>query len=270
MQPSALKQRLIDMGIEPKRSLGQNFLTNEHVIEKIIAQSKAQLKNQLIEIGPGPGSLTDHLKPLTQNFTLIELDRKIAQYWREQSLNVLEQDALKADWQQLTHDGPTLLVSNLPYQISSSLVVELSTTEHQVESMILMFQKEVAERIVADPNQKTYGLLSVVAQLSWEIQKLADAGPGSFFPPPKVASRVLSFQKKPQTLTKEFLNFVKACFQQRRKQVLKVLIQQKHPSVEDSHIFDWLESKGYGKTLRAENISANDYVELYRLLKNVD
>ncbi|MCH2532835.1 MAG: 16S rRNA (adenine(1518)-N(6)/adenine(1519)-N(6))-dimethyltransferase RsmA [Bdellovibrionales bacterium] len=269
MQPSALKQRLIDMGIEPKRSLGQNFLTNQHVIEKIITKAEAHLKNQLIEIGPGPGSLTDYLKKLTPQFTLLELDRKIAQYWRDQGLKVLEQDALKADWQELTHEGPTLLVSNLPYQISSSLVVELSTTSHQVEAMILMFQKEVAERIVAAPNQKTYGLLSVVAQLTWDIQKLADAGPGSFFPPPKVASRVLSFQKKQEPLSKEFLNFVKACFQQRRKQVLKVLIHQKQNSVKDTQIFDWLESKGYGKTLRAENISADDYVELYRLLKNV-
>lgn len=269
MQPSALRHRLIEMGIEPKRSLGQNFLTNQHVIEKIIYESKNNLKNQLIEIGPGPGSLTDHLKNLTSQIKLIELDRKIAEYWRNQGLQVIELDALKADWQELTQQGPTLLVSNLPYQISSSLVVELSTTAHQVETMILMFQKEVAERIVAEPNQKTYGLLSVVAQLSWQIHKVADAGPGSFFPPPKVASRVLCFQKTQAELSKEFLNFVKACFQQRRKQVLKVLIQQKHKSVDEAQIFDWLESKGYGKTLRAENISATDYVELYRLLKDV-
>lgn len=268
MGPSELRQRLVEMGIEPKRSLGQNFLTNQHVIEKIIQATKNHLHEQLIEIGPGPGSLTDHLKTLTKNFKVIELDRKISEYWRQQ-LTVLEEDALKANWQELTGHTPTTLVSNLPYQISSSLVVELSTTDQSVEDMVLMFQKEVAERIVAAPNQKTYGLLSVVAQLAWNIEKVADAGPGSFFPPPKVASRVLSFHKKPQSLDQDFLNFVKACFQQRRKQVLKVLLKQKQNTVLDEHIFDWLELKGYGKTLRAENITADDYVELYRLLKDV-
>lgn len=268
MQPSDLKKRLIDMGIEPKRSLGQNFLTNQQVIERIILTSKRLLKPQMIEIGPGPGSLTDHLKSLDEKMIVIELDRKIAEYWRAIGLTVHEKDALKIDWSQFTDSKPTILVSNLPYQISSSLVVELSTCVHQVQAMVLMFQKEVAERIVAEPNQKSYGLLSVVAQLVWDIQKVVDAGPGSFYPPPKVASRVLSFEQSSKPLSKEFLSFVKSCFQQRRKQVLKTLLRLKSESVQEEQILDWLDQKGYGKTLRAENISATDYLELYRLLKN--
>lgn len=268
MQPSQLKQRLSDIGIEPKRSLGQNFLINQHVIERIIQCALELKQSQLIEIGPGPGSLTDHLKKVHDPFKLIELDSKIAEYWRNQGLEVLEQDALKADWSQLTEAGKTLLVSNLPYQISSSLVVELSSCDNNVKAMVLMFQKEVAERLVSAPSQKSYGLLSVVAQTAWEIQRVVDAGPGSFSPPPKVASRVLSFQKK-SVVSKYFLSFLKSCFQQRRKQVIKTLIRLKTDEVSEQTIFDWLEQKGYAKTLRAENISVIDYLELFRLLKNV-
>ena len=104
-------------------------------------------------------------------------------------------DALKFSWSDL-ESVPTCLVSNLPYQISSSLVIEVSTVADSVEEMILMFQKEVAQKIKSQPGDKDYGILSVIAQSFWDVEKICDAAPACFYPAPKVASRVLDFRRK--------------------------------------------------------------------------
>ena len=143
-----LTARMQSLGIEPKRSLGQNFLISERVVAKIIetVERLGKARPALIEVGPGLGSLTESLLTLEKPLTLLELDKSLARFWRERGGDVMEGDALKLDWRTLNLPQGTLFVSNLPYQISSSLVVERSVEPAGIEVMILMFQKEVAQR----------------------------------------------------------------------------------------------------------------------------
>ena len=121
-----LKARLQELEISPKRSLGQNFLIGDHVIEKIIAEVRATHSKHIIEVGPGLGALTEELVKLDLPIQLIELDRAFSQFWRDKGLELIEGDALKIDWSQWSLPDKTVLVSNLPYQIGASLVIERS------------------------------------------------------------------------------------------------------------------------------------------------
>lgn len=263
-----LKVALEKIGIEAKRSLGQNFLVSDTVIERIITQVKDFAPEKLVEVGPGPGALTDYLLEMKLPMTVIELDRVIAQYWRDQGLNVIEEDALRLDWSQF-YTGPekVVFVSNLPYQISSSIVIERSMEDVGVQHMVLMFQKEVAQRIRSEDRSEHYGLLSVIAQVFWEIDTVSDAGPRDFDPPPRVASRVLCFTRRPSDIKnrESFLKFVKASFAQRRKLLkknLSGLLGQKQ--LTDQQLIAWLQELGFKETARAEELSPEQFVSLYK------
>ena len=268
---STARERLKDvqeaLGIAAKRSLGQNFLVSDHVIEKIIQKARALEAKNLIEVGPGPGALTFFLRQFPANFKVIELDRVLAQYWRDQGLDVTEADALKIDWQQFyTVPGKKVLVSNLPYQISSSLVIERSLDMNGLDHMVLMFQKEVAQRIAAKARSENYGMLTVMAQTFWKTETVTEAGPRDFDPPPNVASRVLAFTARPTVVlnAKAYLNFVKSAFAQRRKLLKKnisSLCQQK--GIADELLVTWLLAMGFTETVRAEELSPEQFVQLY-------
>jgi 16S rRNA (adenine1518-N6/adenine1519-N6)-dimethyltransferase len=255
--------------------LGQNFLVSDGVIEKIIRAAALPVPGvasegpkTLLEIGPGPGALTRGLRGLEKPLTVIELDRKMAQYWRDQGLVVIEQDALKLDWSTLTLESPRYLVSNLPYQISASLVIERSLDEKPFEKMVLMFQKEVAQKIRATKEQGDYGMLSVVAQTFWKIETVTDAGSGDFFPPPKVSSRVLQFIPVTSPVgnstaeRKRFLKFVKACFIHPRKLMVSNLLEGfTIPKEKTLQIF---QEQGIGEKVRAEELTLAQFHQFYK------
>lgn len=258
--------KLQELGISPKRSLGQNFLVGHSVIEKIIDCVKSFSPENIVEVGPGLGALTEPLMQMSAPLKVIELDRTFAKMWRERGLDVREGDALRMDWGAFQVNNATL-VSNLPYQISSSLVVERSINPCGINNMVLMFQKEVAQRIVASPKTKEYGLLTVIAQACWEIRLVLEAGPNEFYPPPNVASRVLSFQRRPEIRGdfSKFLNLVKTGFAQRRKLLLSNL--KPIYSATGSQREQWevlLISLGYKSGVRAEEVSVADWLTLYR------
>jgi 16S rRNA (adenine1518-N6/adenine1519-N6)-dimethyltransferase len=266
-----LKQTLGELGLEPKKSLGQNFLISDAVIGKIIRAAALGEPASILEIGPGPGALTRELLKLEKPLTLIELDRRIAQHWRDQGFEVIEEDALKLDWASLRLSSPRHLVSNLPYQISASLVIERSLDEKPFEKMVLMFQKEVAQKIKATLHQGDYGMLSVVAQTFWKIETVTDAGSGDFFPPPKVSSRVLQFVPKPSPVgettadRERFLKFVKACFLHPRKLMVSNLQEGfAMPKEKTLQIFAEL---GIGEKARAEQVKLTDFHLMYQKMK---
>lgn len=268
---SQSRERLLvvleELGILAKKSLGQNFLVSDIVIERIIQKVHDFKPEALIEVGPGPGALTHFLCQMEVPLQLIELDHVIAQYWREKGLSVLEQDALRMDWQQFYHGQKIVFVSNLPYQISSSIVIDRSLDNPGVEHMILMFQKEVAQRIRAAARTEHYGLLSVIAQTFWKTEVVTEAGPRDFDPPPKVASRVLSFTRKASDVVnrKAFLTFVKVAFAQRRKLLKKNisgLLSQKQ--LTEEQFVGWLADMGFPATARAEELSPQQFVSLYK------
>lgn len=254
-----LRQRLGELGLEPKRSLGQNFLIEDAVIQRILAAVQAFNPDAILEVGPGMGALTDDLQRLQKPLVLIELDAEMTRYWKSRELNVLEGDALQIDWQQFSDLKNMCLVSNLPYQISSSLVIDRALGPQNIESMVLMFQKEVAARIMARPKSEDYGLLSVIAQTFFKIAKVSDAAPQCFFPVPNVASRVLQFERKhPVAVTegKAFLRFVKMAFSQRRKKMVNNLrgLADVHPQMERLNI---------SSNARAEELSPDQFVSLF-------
>lgn len=266
-----LRQAISELQIEAKKSLGQNFLVSDFVIEKIIQKVKDLKPDSLLEIGPGPGALTDILLEMKLPYQAIELDHKMAARWKGKGLEVFEEDALRWDWQQIKNQPHKVLVSNLPYQISASLVMDRSLDDDGIATMVLMFQKEVAQRIRAAAGSDAYGLLSVISQVFWSVETVTDAGPRDFDPPPKVASRVLSFQRRasPVSDKKKFLIFVKDCFAQRRKLLksnLKSWTGSRQISVDE--VSAWLVHNKFTETARAEELSPQQFLELYEHLNH--
>ncbi|MGZ3689879.1 MAG: 16S rRNA (adenine(1518)-N(6)/adenine(1519)-N(6))-dimethyltransferase RsmA [Pseudobdellovibrio sp.] len=260
-----LEKRLDELRVFAKKSLGQNFLISDLVINKIIAAVDDVKPEYLLEIGPGCGALTDLLVPKYKNLTLIELDRDLAAFWREQGQKVIEADALQIEW----NFTPTpMLVSNLPYQISSSLVIERSLDEVQLQAMVLMFQKEVAQRIRAAQQTEHYGMLSVIAQEFWTIETVCDAGSREFKPAPKVSSRVLKFVPRKSNVEnkKQYLSFVKNCFQQRRR-VLTTNLNALDQKFDKSRFAEWLSQNKKNEKIRAEELSPKELNSLYHFLK---
>jgi 16S rRNA (adenine1518-N6/adenine1519-N6)-dimethyltransferase len=253
----------------PKKSLGQNFLVSDVVIGRIIDAAKNYEFDHLIEVGPGPGSITHFLKDLTPQFTAIELDREWAEYWRNQGVPIIEGDALQLNWQDLIKPK-TLLVSNLPYQISSSIVIDRCLDPVPLLGMVLMFQKEVAQKIRGEVGSDNYGFLTVMAQSFWKIHFVSEAGPRDFFPPPKVASRVLRFVRVTEadcpSDPQGYLQFVKQAFSQRRKTLRsnwEGYLNQKRSGMWPE-VLNTVMSWGFSEKLRAEELSPGQFMDLYK------
>lgn len=280
--------RLAELNAGPKRSLGQNFLVSDHVIDKILFAVRAEPFTELIEVGPGLGALTEDLVAIAREskkrLTLIELDKKFAAEWRERSklegdadqpasMRVIEDDALQVDWTTLELPAKTLFVSNLPYQISSSIAIERSIYPAGITRMILMFQKEVAQRINARAKTEEYGLLTVLIQAFWETSTVVDASPKDFHPSPNVSSRVLVFRRRadpdfgPNGTPEGFLKFAKAGFAQRRKLLHKnlgVVLNQSGAGPKLTEVFKEI---GLLPTARAEELTPVQFVDLYRRMQ---
>lgn len=255
-----------DLGVQAKRSLGQNFLVSDLVIERIIQAATRFHPQTIVEVGPGCGALTYDLKGICERLVLVELDSVLAQYWREQGFEVVETDALQWGWDLSQMAGRKVLVSNLPYQISSSLLVERSIDVDPLSGMVLMFQKEVAQRIKATPGKGDYGFLSVLAQTFWDVELLLEAGSRDFDPAPRVASRVLTFNPRQVNLVSRptYLRFLKACFLHPRKMMISNLVEGLgRPREFFSQVF---QERGLNEKTRAGELRLQQFLDLYRHL----
>ena len=217
------------MQLKPKKSLGQNFLHDKNIINKIIHASNIGPNDEILEIGPGTGNLTELI--ISQNpkkIDVIEKDKNLASILKKKFLNkinIITEDVLKLPVKYYSGKN-FLILGNLPYNISTKI---LSTwclnNELSISKMILMFQKEVAERIIADVNSKDYSRITILSKWKFDIRKVTDVKPNSFFPKPKVHSTVLEFIPKkkihriedPRNLEK----ITKVFFSQRRKMIKK-------------------------------------------------
>lgn len=256
-----LKNRMLELSHYTKKALGQNFLVSDTVISRIVQAVDDEKPERLLEIGPGLGALTDLLIEKYGRYQLIELDSSLVKFWESQNMPVLEGDALQVDWSLIDYD---VLVSNLPYQISSSIVIDRCIDEKPCRAMILMFQKEVAQRIRARHNTDEYGLLTVIAQEFWDITTVSEAGPRDFNPAPKVASRVLKFKRKESPIIdkKAYLTFVKTCFKQRRRILKSNLESSLHTS-----FLAWIEKHKLSEKVRSEELSIVQLRDLFFYLK---
>ena len=188
------------MSLKPKKSLGQNFLLDKNIIDKIINASKINSSDEVLEIGPGTGNLTKFIvskKP--KKIYLIEKDENLANDLERQYLdrvNIIKKDILKIPYK-FYSEKKFLILGNLPYNISTQILSDWCLNDKlNVSKMILMFQKEVAERILADVNSKEYSRITILSKWKFDITKVADVKANSFFPKPKVQSTVLKFIPK--------------------------------------------------------------------------
>lgn len=209
----------------PRKRFGQNFLRAPHVVERILAAAELAPGDRVVEIGPGLGALTDRLLASGVEVAAFEVDRDLAAALRARAaarLTVYEGDVLKAQWPTLLPAPPYKLVANLPYNISSQVLFKILDHRGLFGRLVLMFQKEVGDRLLAAPATSDYGILSVLVQNWYEVERVVKVPPGSFFPPPKVESVVLRFDPRLRPLAPvadeaAFRRLVKAVFAQRRK-----------------------------------------------------
>lgn len=206
-----------------KKSLGQHFLTDENICRKIVAVLQQKPFSQLLEVGPGGGALTKHLFELKGiDFKAVELDDEKVDYLLKTypALNgkIINQSFLEIE---KPFDGKFTVVGNFPYNISTQILFKVLEWRREVESMIGMFQKEVALRIAANHGNKVYGVTSVLVQAFFTVEYLFDVAEKSFVPPPKVKSGVIRLLPNEHPVDmkseKDFFLLVKTAFNQRRK-----------------------------------------------------
>ena len=267
----SLKETVDKYQLLAKKSLGQNFLLDMNITDKIIRNS-LQLQGMpdfsadyVYEVGPGPGGLTRAiLKANPKLLTVIEMDKRCIEIMHDiqavvgNQLQIVEGDALKFDFNKKAEYSKHI-ISNLPYNISVPLLIGWLKNISNFKSLTLMFQKEVAERIMAETGNKNYGRISVLAQLVCKIDKLFDLNPNCFVPAPKIWSSVLLFRPLEQVVSSEVLERVEkiteAAFGQRRKMIRQSL---KHIP----NLAEICEQIGIDLTARAENLTPEQYLEL--------
>ena len=257
MNVKEVKQFLKQRNLQPIKRFGQNFLTDEAIISTLVHQIQ-KLPAPFVEVGPGLGALSQHFEDKKKEIVLIERDKKLVAYWKEQGYSVFSADALKLDWDLLPKRFT--LFGNLPYEIVASLILKSCLQQKKISNIIFMIQKEVAQRVQAKPYSEDYGLLSVMSQVFWNISFVLDVPKGAFYPIPKVNGRVLAFQAKPQRAHFDanlFLKFVKKSFSFRRKMLFKQL------QISSEQGKKLLKEIGLGETCRAQELSPEQFIELY-------
>ncbi len=249
------------MAHQARKRFGQHFLADDAVIEQIVRAIRPERGDIMVEIGPGLSALTAPLLESLARLTVVELDRDLARRlrasWPEDRLRVIEADALEVDFAAI--GGPLRIVGNLPYNISSPLLFHLAQYADAVRDQHFMLQREVIDRMVAQPGSGDYGRLSVMLQARYAMEKLFDVPPEAFDPPPKVMSSVVRMVPLPPGRARPrseqaFAAVVARAFAQRRKMLRRVLSDW-------ADDIDW-EALGVAPTDRAEKVSPQQFMAM--------
>jgi 16S rRNA (adenine1518-N6/adenine1519-N6)-dimethyltransferase len=253
-----------------KKSLGQNFLVDENYVNKIVAALELKDTDAVIEIGPGRGAITEFLVESGAKVIAVELDRDFVPMRREQfsdsdNFSVVEADATQVEFQQLLpiDKQSVKLVANLPYYISTPILQHLSDQRHLFDSLVLMFQKEVVDRIAAKPGDSERGFLTVLVEAAFEVEKLFDVPSTAFHPVPKVTSSVARFVPKTTLIDdqKAFRGLLSIAFGQKRKTIQNNL-KASHPDAKEV-----LERSGIDPQRRAESLTLDEWLLLFSNLR---
>jgi 16S rRNA (adenine1518-N6/adenine1519-N6)-dimethyltransferase len=262
-----LREVIARHGLDARKSLGQHFLLDLNLTGRIARAAGDLASGTTIEVGPGPGGLTRAL--LAQGARVIAIERdarciaaltELAQAWPGR-LEIVEADALAVDIPALGAE-PRRIVANLPYNVGTAMLLQWLARPDAFAGMTLMFQKEVASRLVAQPEDESYGRLAIAAQWHWQVRKLFDIAPAAFTPPPKVTSTVVGFVPRRQPLApadpKMLERVTAAAFNQRRKMLRSSL---KALGVASDAL---LARAGIAGTRRAEALSIEEFCALAR------
>ncbi len=270
MTKQEVKSILAGRGLGAKKKYGQNFLIDQNIQEKIVKSAQVKDTDVVVEIGPGLGALTSHLVRRTNLLHLYEIDQGLVSYLEEEYQNkgvvIHHQDILEAE---LQFPSSIKVISNLPYYITSPVLFYLLENNQPISDIVVMMQKEVAERLSAAPKTKQYNALTVILSYLADVKVLFHVPKTSFYPVPEVDSSVVLIQPhqkiKGDPETPKFIRFVKNCFHQRRKTLLNNLSSTYHIAKKDLDLL--LEESIHTLTVRAEELTLDQFMKLYEELK---
>ena len=282
--PSRTRALLEQHGFSFKKSLGQNFLIDVNIINKIIDASGIDDRTGVIEVGPGMGSLTEQLAKNAKKVLAFEIDQRLIPVLKEtlspyDNVSVINEDILKANVAEaiqtyLSDCDKVMVVANLPYYITTPILLSLLEADLNIDGYVVMMQKEVGERLNAAVGTKAYGSLSIVAQYYTETSRVLTVPKTVFMPPPNVDSIVVKLMKRASPIvqvkdTEQFFKMTKGAFSQRRKTIFNnyqtLFVEGKNMK---SEIMAWLEVSGIDPKRRGETLSIQEYARLYAELEN--
>jgi 16S rRNA (adenine1518-N6/adenine1519-N6)-dimethyltransferase len=274
-RPGELFSFLENKGLKPRKSLSQNFLIDGNIVNQILKTANVEKGDHILEVGPGPGVLTEALLKKGAKVTTVEKDRGFAEALHRLSqkgdLTVIQADALTLDLDKAlpqTGQKRMKLLANLPYNITSPLLIQFAPLSHFFEKIVVMVQKEVAERITAKPKTKAYGSLTLYLEFFCERSYNFTVKRTCFYPVPNVDSAVITLLPKtsrllPQKDEEAFFKMVRVGFQQRRK-MLKGTLKNAFPTINWEAL---IEKLGTDPKVRPEELDLSTFVKLYVLAK---
>lgn len=282
--PTRTKALLNQYGFNFKKSLGQNFLIDVNIIHNIIEASDIDAQTGVIEIGPGMGSLTEQLAKNAKKVVAFEIDQRLIPVLEDtmgpyDNVTVINEDILKVDIahyvaEHFSDCNKIMVVANLPYYITTPILLNLMQQSLPIDGYVVMMQKEVGERLNAQVGTKAYGSLSIVAQYYTETSKVLTVPKAVFLPPPNVDSIVVKLMKRDTPIVTvddedKFFKMTKAAFGQRRKTInnnyQSLFVNGK---ANKQIILDWLEASDIDPRRRGETLSIKEFAHLYNELKN--
>ncbi|EIM5229194.1 16S rRNA (adenine(1518)-N(6)/adenine(1519)-N(6))-dimethyltransferase RsmA [Staphylococcus pseudintermedius] len=282
--PSRTRALLNQYGFNFKKSLGQNFLIDVNIINRIIDASGIDHMTGVIEIGPGMGSLTEQLAKNAQHVLAFEIDQRLIPVLDDtlspyNNVTVINEDILKANvaeaiQQHLSHCEKIMVVANLPYYITTPILLTLLEQDLNIDGYVVMMQKEVGERLNAQVGTKAYGSLSIVAQYYTETSRVLTVPKTVFMPPPNVDSIVVKLMKRESPIVdvdnpNAFFKMTKGAFSQRRKTIYNNYQNLFENGKEQKEtIMQWLARADIDPKRRGETLSIQEYARLYAELEN--
>jgi len=273
----SIRKELAEYGLIPRKKWGQHFLADKNILKKVIKTAEIEKEDVVLEVGPGLGEMTQALAREARKVIAVEIDPRLVEILRDKladtpNVEIFQGDILKFDVRKHLGSGkrPVKVVANLPYQISTPLLFHFIESRDLFSALILMLQKEVAERMVAPPGGKTYGPLSVLVQSVADVSICFTIKPSAFFPPPEVESAVirLSWKERPMIAPEQegwFRLVVKGCLGYRRKTLANALKHSDLPLPEN--LKERLEEVGIDPRRRPETLSVQEFVGLASVLR---
>ncbi len=265
-----VQEVLLAHGMYAKKHLGQNFIIDKNIIDKIADVAKLDQAMDVLEIGPGIGALTEVLCAQAKHVYAVEIDKAMVSILKDtcsacDNLTIFHEDFLKFDLHQIQSSN-IMVCANLPYYVTSPILFKLFESQQDFKRIVVMVQKEVAARFKAKKDTKQYNALSIIAQACFDITEAFEISRHVFYPKPKVASSLLVFEPKDGVDIKTqqpFFDFIKQCFRFRRKTLANNL---KDLVVDPSQIPSYLRQANLSETIRAQSCDLHDFTTLFKII----
>ncbi len=272
-KPTMIRELLGRKNIKLTRRLGQHFLVDGNLLSIMIKAADLRPEDMVLEVGAGIGTLTEELIRLAGKVWAVEMDDRLFSLLRDYldeppNLILIHGDAMKLNFSEIIPpEEPLKVISNLPYNIATPLLLKLLLELPGLTSLVVTVQKELADRYLSPPGSKSYGATTVKLNYYCEIRRIIQLPPSVFLPPPKIHSVMLKLEKRKETPVRvddpeEFFRFIDAAFAQRRK-TLSNSLSSLYPSINGKEIARIMEELGWNPSERAERLNLDDFAKLY-------